>query len=109
MPPQPASRSGHGAFGISHLACRDNTEHLRHSRPTQNRTARNALSPGIARLRIGLDPLIVASAIVAQRDLAQLLFGPKWVIATEDSAVRTLASAHGIGTVSFAELRSLIT
>lgn len=55
------------------------------------------------------DPLMVASAIIAERDSAQLLFGPKWVIATEDSAVRTLASAHGIGTVSFAELRSLIT
>lgn len=54
------------------------------------------------------DPLIVASAIVAGRENAHALFGPEWMIATEDSAVRALANAHGIATVSFAELRTLI-
>lgn len=54
------------------------------------------------------DPLVVACAIHATRKNAQLLFGPTWIIVSDDKAVRSKAAEFAIETQSSDDFVALV-
>ena len=42
------------------------------------------------------DPMIIACALDAMREAAALLFGPNWIIVSNDNAVRAKAGELGV-------------
>ncbi|GAA1463544.1 PIN domain-containing protein [Williamsia maris] len=54
------------------------------------------------------DPIIVACALDAQHQNEGLLFGPNWVVVSDDDAVRTKADLFGISLKTSAELKAII-